>query len=64
MFEASLFWRKSMRSETVNCIEVATTVDFVALRDSKDPDGPKLSFTHASWRLFVDETRRNCFNES
>lgn len=48
-------WRKSSYSGgTGNCVEVAGNLPgFVAVRDSKDPDGPKLTFTPAEWRTFT-----------
>lgn len=33
-------WRKSSRTNTGSCVEVRG--DLAALRDSKDPDGPRL----------------------
>ncbi|TYK49379.1 DUF397 domain-containing protein [Actinomadura decatromicini] len=40
-------WRKSSRSSNNggNCVEVARLGDTVAIRDSKDPEGPKLLLT-------------------
>lgn len=48
-------WRKSTRSGplTDNCVEVAFIDGGVAVRDSKDPDGPVLRFTAAEWTAFV-----------
>ena len=48
-------WRKSTRSGpfTDNCVEVAFVEDGVAVRDSKDPQGPALLFTPAEWHAFV-----------
>jgi hypothetical protein len=49
-------WRKSTYSGSNGggCIEVARTPDAgVAVRDSKDPDGPRLAFTAAGWRAFI-----------
>lgn len=39
-------WRKSSRSDDTDgaCVEVASTNPAVAVRDSKNPDGPKLVF--------------------
>ncbi len=31
--------------------------DAVAVRDSKDPDGPKLAFTSEAWRAFADRAK-------
>lgn len=47
-------WRKSsFSSDTANCVEFAPGWDGVGLRDSKDPDGPRLRFAVESWRTFV-----------
>lgn len=48
-------WRKSSCSGGQgNCVEVASNVPgMVAVRDSKDPDGPKLAFPPAEWEAFT-----------
>jgi Domain of unknown function (DUF397) len=49
-------WRKSSYSGTNggNCVEVTRNLPgIVAVRDSKDPDGPKLIFTLGEWRAFA-----------
>lgn len=49
-------WRKASRSTNNGgaCVEVADNLPgVVAVRDSKDPLGPVLTFTPASWRAFV-----------
>ena len=49
-------WRKSTRSNNNGgaCVEVADNLPgVIAVRDSKDPTGPVLAFTPASWRAFV-----------
>lgn len=46
-------WRKSSFSNTGNCVEVAELPDGGAMvRDSKNPDGPALSFTAGEWAAF------------
>jgi hypothetical protein len=52
-------WRKSTYSNNGgNCIEVAPgKPDAVAVRDSKDPDGPKLAFPPDAWRRFAGQVR-------
>jgi uncharacterized protein DUF397 len=53
-----LAWRKSSySSDSGNCVEVAPTSGVVAVRDSKDPDGPVLWFGADTWRRFVDAVR-------
>ncbi|WP_433228205.1 DUF397 domain-containing protein [Actinomadura formosensis] len=48
-------WRKASRSDHHggDCVEVAKVAPVVAVRDSKDPDGPKLAFAAAEWRAFA-----------
>ncbi|MCM4078289.1 DUF397 domain-containing protein [Paractinoplanes hotanensis] len=48
-----LVWRKSSGSLNGDCVEVAPLPDGVAVRDSKNPDGPMLAFTHSEWRAFI-----------
>lgn len=51
----SAVWRKSTRSGplTDNCVEVAFVNGGVAVRDSKDPQGPVLMFNTDEWDAFV-----------
>jgi hypothetical protein len=49
-------WRKSRRSNGNgggNCVEVAFLDEHVAVRDSKDTDGPALIFTRQEWTAFL-----------
>lgn len=48
-------WRKSTYSgsEGGDCVEVAPVDGHVAVRDSKDPDGPALVFSAAAFAAFV-----------
>ena len=48
-------WRKSSYSSTNGgqCIEVAALPGWIGVRDSKNPDGPKLVFGAAEWRAFA-----------
>ncbi|KAB2371856.1 DUF397 domain-containing protein [Actinomadura montaniterrae] len=54
-----LSWRKSTRSLSNGgeCVELADAVDAVAVRDSKDPDGPVLLVTRAALRSAVNSAR-------
>jgi hypothetical protein len=53
---SSLLWRKATRSADNggHCVEVASTPSTILIRDSKDPEGPKLSMTHRDFRRFTD----------
>ncbi|MEU6488090.1 DUF397 domain-containing protein [Streptomyces sp. NPDC046887] len=47
-------WRKSSYSGgTGQCVEVAQLTSVVALRDSKDPQGPALAFAPQGFAAFV-----------
>lgn len=55
-------WRKSTHSSTSsgNCVEVAPYSDLagIALRDTKDREGPMLTFTVSQWRGLVADLKR------
>ncbi|MGH3800818.1 MAG: DUF397 domain-containing protein [Pseudonocardiaceae bacterium] len=47
-------WRTSSYSGTgADCVEVAPVPERVLVRDSKDSDGPALTFPTAAWRTFL-----------
>jgi Domain of unknown function (DUF397) len=52
-------WRKSSYSGSGggNCAEVASTPSAVLIRDSKDPDGPRLVVCAPAWQEFTDRMR-------
>jgi len=56
---STVTWRKSSHSGTTGgeCVEVASVAPAVAVRDSKDPDGPKLTFTAVAWRAFAGRAK-------
>ncbi len=58
-----LAWRRSTRCEGGACLEVAfsSSDQRVAVRDSKDLEGPILWFSLAQWRDFIDSVRENNF---
>jgi hypothetical protein len=58
--ESRAVWRKSSRSNGSggDCVEVASNLPgMVAVRDSKDPHGPRLIFTPAEWDAFTAAVR-------
>ncbi|WP_067832790.1 DUF397 domain-containing protein [Actinomadura kijaniata] len=52
-------WRKARRSseEGDQCIELAGFIEVVALRDSKDPEGPKLLIGRAEARGLAERIK-------
>jgi hypothetical protein len=47
-------WRKSSFSGTnSDCVEVSVSPDRVGLRDSKNPDGPRLSVPSEAWTTLL-----------
>ena len=58
-------WHKSSRSggNGGDCVEVAGNLPgIVAVRDTKDPAGATLVFTHAEWRAFLAGVRDGEFD--
>ena len=57
--EVAEVWRKSSYSGSNggNCVEVAPLPAAIAVRDSKDPDGPRLIFTPQDWAAFTATIR-------
>jgi len=45
-------WRRSTRCGSTACVEVAQHTDRYLVRDSKNPDGPVLTFTQTEWIAF------------
>lgn len=59
-------WRNSSYSNGGgNCVEIRTTESgAVTVRDSKDPDGPRLVFNRDEWQSFVAGVRVGKFDLS
>ncbi|MEV5571813.1 DUF397 domain-containing protein [Spirillospora sp. NPDC052269] len=55
----TLNWRKSSYTSSGGgqCVELAPFAPAVVVRDSKDPDGPKLMFDAAAWAAFSSEVK-------
>lgn len=54
-------WRRACESATLECVEVLILKTKVKIRDSKDPDGPWLSFSHDEWDQFTEGVKRDVF---
>ncbi|WP_440098857.1 DUF397 domain-containing protein [Streptosporangium sp. H16] len=52
------FRKSSLSGGGNDCVEVATNLlDLVAVRDSKDPAGPALTFSPTAWNTFLTGLR-------
>jgi len=52
---SQVVWRKSSHSNGTqgDCVEVARVPKAVAVRDSKNGNGPVLAFPATSWQVFL-----------
>jgi hypothetical protein len=56
-------YRKSSYSTAKGtCVEVATTADVIAVRDSKDPTAPSLLFNYHEWQAFIKGVKAGEFD--
>ena len=55
-----VLWRKSSRSTNNggHCVELASDPGTVAVRDSKDPDGPKLVLSPHEFAALLSDLKR------
>jgi hypothetical protein len=61
--EVAAEWRKSTHSSANgSCVEVASNLPgAVAVRDSKDREGPKLAISDQAWSAFIQGIKRGEF---
>ena len=53
-------WRKASRSVgNGECVEISSGPGLVSIRDSKNPEGPVLSYPADAFRTFLDAVKRN-----
>lgn len=55
--ETSPTWYKSSFSQNTDCAEWRYSEHLVFFRNSKDPSGPVIKFTHAEWRAFINAVK-------
>ncbi|MFD0856717.1 DUF397 domain-containing protein [Actinomadura adrarensis] len=58
-------WRKSSYSGGTSdeaCVEVAGLAGTVGIRDSKDPDGDRLSVSGAAFGVLVEQIKRGALD--
>ncbi|RRR76693.1 DUF397 domain-containing protein [Streptomyces sp. RP5T] len=55
-----MHWRKSSYSgDGSNCVEIATTLTAIQVRDSKTTRSPHLVFQSSAWVSFISHTASN-----
>ena len=59
---SALAWRVARGCNGGECVRVAATDGTVLIGDTKDPQGPVLSYTAAEWRAFVEGIRQGDFD--
>jgi hypothetical protein len=50
-------WRRACEASA--CVEVAPTTSHILIRNSANPDGPRLSVPRAQWRAFVAHLKQD-----
>lgn len=57
-------WRRSTASGGGggNCVEVSIASDYVLMRHSRNPQGPRLKFSLAEWEAFLTGVRNGEFD--
>jgi Domain of unknown function (DUF397) len=60
--EQHVAWRRARKCDTGACVEWARVGKTFMLRDSKNSDGPTLTFTSDAWTTFVQGVRDGDFD--
>jgi hypothetical protein len=55
-------WRIAVACNGGECIRVAPQGDQIVIGDSKNPDGPVLTYSRNEWHAFVDGIRQGDFD--
>jgi Domain of unknown function (DUF397) len=55
--EPHVAWRKSTKSDSGGCVELAAAAGSVLVRDSRNRSGTVLRFPSAAWSAFVGYAR-------
>ena len=58
-----LSWRVAQRCNSGDCVRIASRGGMVVIGDSKDPDGPILSYSRTEWRTFVEGVKQGDFDD-
>lgn len=60
---SQLAWRVARDCDGGNCVRVAPSAGMIVIGDTKNPDGPVLSYTGAEWSAFVEGIRQGDFDD-
>jgi hypothetical protein len=58
----SAVWKKSSFSDSAACVETTREGSLTLVRDSKDPNGPILTFNAQEWVAFLSGVRAGEFD--
>jgi hypothetical protein len=56
-------WRVAKMSGGGNCVQVRSEDDMIVVGNSRQADGPFLSYTHDEWAAFLDGAKKGEFDE-
>jgi hypothetical protein len=56
-------WRTALSCNGGTCIKVAASGESILIADSKEPDGPILTYTPAEWREFLAGAKNGDFDD-
>ena len=59
----ALAWRVATRSSSGNCVEVATTGNMIAVRNSRRPDDEIILYTKPEFSAFLDGAKKGEFDD-
>ena len=61
--QSELAWRRARSCESGACVEIAAQGKGIAIRNSVDPDGPRITVSRAGWRELVVEIKDGAFDK-
>ena len=63
---SAVTWRKSSYSGNSGgqCVEVSDAAHLIAVRDSKDPEGPRLAFEREAWDVFAAKVKKTGIHQA
>jgi hypothetical protein len=62
MTDSTPWIKASASAPEGSCVEQRRHAGLIEVRDTKDPDGPVLRFTHAEFAAWLDGARRGEFD--